>query len=181
MLERLLVTPANYPIITLHIPAFPKESNPADWVWWISDHFTRSTYLLMKLTFNLILVLIYMYKFGMSNKWCFIAIVDIIGITMWNNVDLMFLSTLFIYRINIVSTFCTSNHVFIFNIVDIAMLYDIVSISCWHHLPLILVCIVHNVDIAMLNDIESTSCWHRLSLISLFTSFTSSTSQCCTI
>ena len=56
------------------------------------------------------------------------------------------------YRINIVSTLCTSYPVYTFHIVDIAMLYDI----------------------------ESTLCRHCVSLI-LFTSFTSSTSQCCTI
>jgi hypothetical protein len=43
-----------------------------------------------------------------------------------------------------------------------------------------LVYIVHIVDIAMLNNIESTSCRHCIPFF-LFASFTSSTSQCCTI
>lgn len=46
---------------------------------------------------------------------------------------------------------------------------------------LLLVYIVHIVDIAMLYKIIWTSSRHRLSLISLFTSFTSSISQCYSI
>ena len=41
--------------------------------------------------------------------------------------------------------------------------------------------IVHILNITMLDDIESTSWRHSLPLLTLFTSFTSSTPQCCTI
>ena len=41
--------------------------------------------------------------------------------------------------------------------------------------------IVYIVEIAMLYDVESTSCWYWLPPITLFTSFTSSISQCYTI
>ena len=54
---------------------------------------------------------------------------------------------------NIESPLCASNHVYI----------------------------VHILNITMLDDIESTSWRHRLPLLTLFTSFTSSTPQCYTI
>ena len=54
---------------------------------------------------------------------------------------------------NIESPLCASNHVYI----------------------------VHILSITMLDDIESTSWRHRLPLLTLFTSFTSSKPQCCTI
>ena len=63
-------------------------------------------------------------KRGMSNKRCFIDIVDIV---IGNCIDFM-LSLFFSvdqYRINIVSTLCASNLVYIVHIVIIAMLYDI--------------------------------------------------------
>ena len=141
-------------------------------------------------------------------------------------------------RINIVSRFCSSDHVYIVHI-DITMLYDIESTSCRDYLPLItlftsfasstlqcfaisnqrcvdprlplislftsfapstlhcvryrnnivltyhtsniLVYIIHIVDIAILDLIETTLCRDRLPIITLFTSFTTSTLQCCTI
>jgi hypothetical protein len=60
---------------------------------------------------------------------------------------------------------------------DVSQYWINIMSTLWTFL---LVYIVHNVDIAMLYDIESTSCRH-CELFSLFTSFTLSTSRCCTI
>ena len=104
----------------------------------------------------------------------------------------------------------TSNYlVYVVHIIDIAILNGIVSTSSQHHLPLItlfslfttsisqcytisnqhrvdtansnyLVYVVHIIDNAILYGIESKSCRHCLHLITWFSSFTTSTSQCCT-
>ena len=95
---------------------------------------------------------------------------------------LIVMLTLFIsadqYRINIVSTLCASNLVYIVHIVDIAMLFYIELTSCRHRLPLIT--FINFVDTSVLYDIDSTFCQHSVSQTT-FTSFTSSTFQCCTL